>query len=104
DGSGGGRFHRRKRRVGERPVQLSGKKKTRIDLGNDPRPKPRNLRLDVSVKRSVDFDCIKAAGHDLQRMPLSSRHAGRVQDPFPVLVRPSGGTYADLAEWNHSFI
>jgi hypothetical protein len=56
----------------ERPMQFRGEKKTGIRVGSNARPKLSYLRLDVSVEGGVDFDYIKAAGENFQRMLLAA--------------------------------
>src|SRR6266849_2194523 len=90
--------------MGKRAVQLGGEDEARIDVVGDPRPELCQFGLDVSVKRSVDFDRIEAAGNQFQRMPLPALHSGRVEDALPVLVGPSGRAHADVTRLGHPFI
>ena len=45
--------------MGERPMQLGGENKIRIDCCSLSRPQTPELRSYVSVKRSIDFDDIE---------------------------------------------
>src|SRR5579884_3689190 len=44
----------------KRAMQLRGKKKSGISIGNDPCPELGDFGLDVSVERSIDFDHVEA--------------------------------------------
>src|SRR5581483_2150431 len=80
----------------KRTMQLCRKDEVRIYGGYPARPQLRHLGLDVPVKRGVDLDHVEALRHVVQGMLLAYAHARRIEHTLPVLVRPAGGTNANL--------
>src|ERR1700730_8197248 len=87
--------------MGEGAVQLSREYKGRIHRLGRANPQLGQMRLDVSVERSVDFHHVKTSRHHVQRMLLAVLHPRRVEDSLPVFVGPAGGTDADFWESIH---
>jgi hypothetical protein len=85
-------------------VQLGGKQEIRIRVASDLCPELCQFGLYVPVERGVDLDQIKAARDNFQGMLFTPRHARRVQDAFPVFVRPASRTDADLTTCEHLLI
>src|SRR5580692_7166416 len=81
--------------MGKRAMQFGGKHKLRIHRCHFSRPQFGQFGLDVSVERGVDLYHIETARYDLERMLLSTLHAGRVKDSIPVFIGPAGGANAD---------
>ena len=95
DGSGRSGLHHGHGIVGERTMQLGGEHEIWIHRLGLPRPQLGQVRLDVSVKRSVDLHHVKAARQDFQRMLLAVLHSRRIENSLPVFVRPAGSANAD---------
>src|SRR5579872_6133085 len=81
-------------------MQLGGEHKLRIDR-DFAHPKLHQLRLDVSIKRSVDLHHIKALRQKFQPMLFAPRHSRRIENSLPILVSPSGRANANLARCVH---
>ena len=47
------------------------------------------MRFDVSVEKSVDLNHVKAARKNFKWMLFAVLHSRRIEDAFPVLVRPA---------------
>src|SRR5258708_668135 len=90
--------------MSERPMQLGGENKVRIDVLGDARPQLCQYGLDVSEERSIDLDGVETARNQFQRMLLPAMHSGRVEDAVPVLVGPPGRAHADLGAGIHQII
>ena len=82
----------RQRRMGEGAIEFGGEPKFRIYRCNLVAPKLGQLGANVPIKRSVDLHQIKALRQNLQRMLLAARQAVRIDDTFPVFVRPASDT------------
>src|SRR5271154_5371684 len=83
-------------------MQLRSKKKVWINRFRLSGPQTPQLRTDMPIKRSVDFDDIKESRQKLDRMDFLSSHFRRVENPVPVLVRPAGSPNADSRSGFHT--
>src|ERR1700681_892160 len=88
--------------MGERPVQLRGKKKIRIDCPCLPRPQPSKFRPYVSIKRRVDFDDVEEARQKFGRMHLLPAYYRCIYTTVPVFIRPAGSPDADSRSVFHA--
>ncbi len=80
-------------------MQFGGERELGIHRFGGANPQLGQVRLDVSVERSVDLDHVEAARQNLQRVLFAVLHARRIEDAVPVLVRPAGSADADLRGW-----
>ena len=85
-------------------MKLGGKHKIRVH-GNGPlHPQLGDVRLDVPVKGSVDLDRIKTLRQQVQGMLFSVLHAGGIENAFPVLVRPAGGSNTNEGRFHEGWM
>jgi hypothetical protein len=91
-------FHHGQRRMGERPVQLCGEKKIRIDRRCLPRPEAAQFRADVSVERSVDFDDVEESAPEIRRDGFSCASLPADRESRPSLCKTSRQSRCGFAE------
>src|SRR5215469_4336979 len=72
----------------ECPVQLGGEEKLRIDRRYSLAPQLGHFRLQRTVKRGVDLGGIEESRQILQGMQLPPLHPRRIEDSFPIFIRP----------------
>jgi lauroyl/myristoyl acyltransferase len=76
-------------------MQFGGESKTWIHRLRFPYPEFGKMRLYVTVERGVDLHHVKTARQNFEGMLLAMLHSGRVEDSFPVLVRPASSADSD---------
>ena len=81
--------------------RVSPKQKAWIYRSHFSAPDLGQLRLDRPVEGSVYLSCIEEASQVFKRMQPVPLHARRIENPFPVFVRPSGRANADLMREFH---
>src|ERR1700693_4707151 len=82
-------------------MQLGGEHEIWIHRLRFPHPEFGQMWLDVSVERRVDLHHVEAARQNLKGMLFPVLHSGRIEDSFPVFVRPAGGANADWGGYVH---
>src|SRR5262249_53509183 len=60
------------------------------------------MRLDMSIKRGIDFYQVEALRYEVKRMMLPLLHPGWIETSFPVFVRPARRADADWWRGFHS--
>ena len=88
--------------MSERPMQLRGEKKIRIDRVRLSRPQSPQFRPYVPIKRGVDFDHVEESRQKFDGVDFLARHFRRIQNPVPVLIRPPGSPDADSRSLFHT--